>query len=74
MKKLKALSFIFILSVCGISVMAKPAKEKLLISNYGSCTVEVRVGFLGLGGKVSATAETCEEAWANIKSLLKKKK
>jgi hypothetical protein len=37
-----------------------------------TCTVEVKIGFLGLGGKVTATAETCEKAWQMIKDLLKK--
>ncbi|MEQ8906729.1 hypothetical protein [Ekhidna sp.] len=55
----------------GTSIFEKFSEVSL--EEDASCTVEVKVGFLGLGGRVSATADTCEEAWAMVKALIKKK-
>lgn len=44
----------------------------LLIEATTSCTVKVKIGFLGLGGSVSATAPTCDEARKMIAAILKK--
>jgi len=57
------------MSLAGSTVMPKVQNSPVVVEK-ASCTVKVKVGFMGLGGSVSATADTCPEAWRMVKALV----
>lgn len=75
MKTLTKLSCAFALLLSSVTLSVAdavtPSAEVTLSATTkqeGKCTVSIHVGFLGIfGAKVSATADTCAEAWAILR-------